>query len=79
MARNNPYAATFDKLYGLLLQLSVSGQHIQDIMFRMTNKGQSFLPQAWERILSFFQQGAVFSLSGSGLRRMLLIHRELLP
>jgi len=66
MARNNPYAATFDKLYGLLLQLSVSGQHIQDIMFRMTNKGQSFLPQAWSGFYHFFNKGLYFHYRAQG-------------
>ncbi|WP_028547293.1 hypothetical protein [Paenibacillus sp. UNC451MF] len=60
MALNKPYAASFDKLYGQLLQLSESSQRIQDTMFQMTKKGERLLPQAWNGFHHFFIKGLYF-------------------
>lgn len=66
MARNHSYAASFDKLYSLLLQLSVNGQQIQDIMFHLTKKGGAFLPQAWNGFYHFFNKGLYFHYRAQG-------------
>ncbi|WP_282940671.1 hypothetical protein [Paenibacillus sp. RC67] len=66
MALNKPYAASFDKMYGLLLQLSVSGQQIQDILFQITKRRELVLPQAWNGFHHFFNKGLYFHYRSQG-------------
>ncbi|MCS7460328.1 hypothetical protein N0M98_09250 [Paenibacillus doosanensis] len=74
MAMNNrQYSTEFDEVYKLLLQLSVSIQHIRETSFHLTRAGGGALPPAWSGFQHFFQTGEYFHHRCQGYVESLLV------